>query len=113
MLLKGLTLTRLRGSRVEDGYGGSRLDWSNPQTITIPGCAMAPVVEDEIHTAGRSAAVAAWTVYAPWADVEADDRVDTPHGLYEVDGDPGRWESLYTGRKPGMTFRLRRVGGDA
>jgi len=107
---KGITVTRLRGTRVDDGYGGERIDWTTPESLTLTGCAMAPLVEDEILTAGRDAGVAAWTLYCAWADVKADDRMDTPHGLYEVDGEPGRWESPYTGRRPGMSVRLRKVG---
>ena len=108
---KGMTVTRLRGTRVDDGYGGERIDWTTPARLTIQGCGIAPLVEDEQNQAGQSAAIEAWTLYAPWSDIRFDDRIDSPHGLFEVDGDPGLWESPYTGRRPGMTVRLRKITG--
>lgn len=108
---RGITVTRLRGTRVDDGYGGERIDWSDPDRLTIKGCAIAPLVEDEQLDRGREGVVHAWTLYAPWSDITAWDRIDTPQGVFNVDGDPGLWQSPYTGAKPGMTVRLVRVEG--
>lgn len=112
MFAHGLTLTRLRGTKVDDGYNGTRIDWTNPDRLTIPGCGLAPRVEDELLARGRQGVVVGWTAYLPFgSDVTHEDRVETPYGVCDVNGDPGNWESPYTGRKPGMTVTLDRVEG--
>lgn len=111
-LRHGVTVTRLRGTKVDDGYGGTRVDWTNPDRLTIRGCAMAPLVEDELVARGRQGVVDGWTLYAPYgSDVDFEDRVETPHGTFEVNGTPGHWRSPYTGRESGMTIVLQSVEG--
>lgn len=55
-------------------------------------------------------------LFAPFeADILPTDRVriDLPAwaGTYDVVGDPGRWQSPFTHRKPGMVVSLTRAGG--
>lgn len=109
---RGHTLTRLRAAKVDDGYGGVRLDWSDPDRLAIPGCGMAPRVEDELRDRGRQGVVIGWTAYLPFgADVTFEDRIETPHGTFDVEGEPGIWESPMSGRQHGMTVTLKRVDG--
>lgn len=106
----GIAVTRLRGVKVADGYGGETIDWSAPVSVRINNCAIAPLVEPEVLQAGQQATIEAWTLYAPHSDIRHNDRIEVDgFGLFEVDGDPGLWRSPYTGRKPGMTVRLRRI----
>jgi hypothetical protein len=108
----GVTVTRLRGDTVDDGYNGSRIDWTTPDELEIPGCALAPRVEPELRDDGRQGVFHAWTLYMPYgADIAAHDRVDTPQGLFEVEGEPGDWRSPYTGREHGATVHLQRIDG--
>lgn len=107
----GTTVTRLRGTVVSDGYGGTQRDWTNPQRLTISGAGLAPTVEPEQHQAGRDGTEVGWTLYCATADVTAYDRIESRFGLFEVDGDPGIWESPFTGQNHGMVTRLRRVEG--
>ena len=108
---RGYTATRLRAAMASDGYGGAALSWNEPDRLAICGCAGAPGAGEENHTLGRDAITETWTLYAPLADVVARDRVETPHGVFEVDGPAGRWVSPFTGREAGMTIRLRVVEG--
>lgn len=111
-LAKGVTVTRLRAAKVDDGYNGVRLDWSHPDRLDIPGCAMAPRVEDERRQQGRQGVLEAWTAYLPYgSDVTFEDRLLTPHGTFEVEGAPNPWRNPYTGRQAGMTVYLQRVDG--
>lgn len=109
----GDTVTRLRAKKGTDAYGDAVYDWETPDTETIPGCALAPTVEDEFHQAGRDGVEVGWTLYCGFgSDVTAYDRIKHPvYGLFEVDGDPGRWKSPFSGGEFGTTVRLRRIEG--
>lgn len=108
----GVTVTRLRAAKVDDGYNGTILDWSSPARLAITGCGLAPRVDEENRTQGRQAVAIGWTLYAPYgADIDFDDRVETPHGTFEVEGEPGHWRSPLSGREHGTTVALRRVDG--
>lgn len=110
---RGITVVRLRGTRVSDGYGGTRIDWTDPDRKPIDGCAIAPLVEGEERDRGREGVVTALTLYAPHgSDIQADDRVETPaDGVLHVEGPTRRWQSPFTGWKAGLTATLRRVDG--
>lgn len=108
----GETLVRLRGTKVSDGYNGTRIDWANPARLTMPGCGLAPRVEDENRTNGRQAVTDAWTAYVPFgADIGFEDRVECRWGTFEVEGTPGHWRSPLSGREHGTAVHLRRVDG--
>lgn len=109
----GETVTRLRAAVVVDAYGDETRDWAAAERVTVAGCAMAPTVEPEFHQAGRDGVEVGWTLYAPFdADVTAYDRIEHPtYGLFEVDGDPGKWRSPFSGLEAGTTVRLRRIEG--
>lgn len=109
----GETVTRQRGQKVADGYGGVVTDWSLPTTdVVIGGVGLAPRVDDEIGTPGRGGVVIGFTLYAPFGvDVTFEDRLVTPYGLFEVEGEPGPWRNPMTGWEAGTTMALRRVVG--
>lgn len=113
MLPYGETVTRHRGQKVDDGYGGTVIDWSAPTAdLTIVGVALAPRIEDEVGGAGRTGTIDGYTMYAPFGiDITFEDRVTTPYGLFEVEGEPGHWRQPHTGWGAVATILLRRVIG--
>jgi hypothetical protein len=111
MLAAGETITRLRATATTDAYG-EQLDWSTADSEEIAGCGFAPRQEDEADAAGRAGVIVGYTLYAPFdADILFGDRVETPYGLFEIEGEPGKWRNPYTGGTPGLTAALRRVVG--
>lgn len=42
--------------------------------------------------------------------VDAYDQIETVYGTFDVDGEPAKWRSPFTGRE-GMTVSLRRIEG--
>jgi len=114
MFPHGVTVTRLRAQLVYDGYqgGSGRRDWANPDRLSIPGCGLAPTLIDEDRQYGAETVPEGWTLYAPTgADIAAVDRVETPHGVFAVEGEPSPWEHPMTGWKPGTVVKLRKVEG--
>lgn len=111
----GITVTRLRAPVVSDGYGGTVRDWSDPDQldrIEVDPCAVAPLAEDEQTQRGREGVADAWTLYAPYdADIEAHDRIEYDAQQFDIDGEPGRWRSPFSGTEFGMTVRIIRVEG--
>lgn len=109
----GQAVSRLRAARTDDGYGGIQLDWTSTDTLPLPDSAMAPGTGDDQLDSGRLGVEILWTVYVPGTghDVAALDRLSTPYGIYEVDGEPAPWSSPYTGRNPGTVVRLKRIDG--
>lgn len=110
--IHGATVTRLRGDKVDDGYGGEAIDWSTPAELKIDGCGMAPLAGEELTDRGRQGVEDAWTLYAPYgADITAKDRIVSPWGTFEVDGAPSPWVSPLSGRRHGLTVTLRWIDG--
>jgi hypothetical protein len=111
----GVTFTRLRAPKVDDGYGGLRPNWGgNVTQVAYPGCAVAPRMQDgEERDRGRQGVVIGWTVYIPQVgiDVRFDDRGQIPQGTFEVEGDPAPYLSPYTGLEHGTVVQLKRVDG--
>lgn len=109
----GVTVTRLRAGRVDDGYDGTRPDWTTASSKQIEGCGLAPRVGDEFAQRGREGAEVLWTLYAPHgADITYHDRIRTPDdGVFNVEGDPGEWSHPMTGWDAGTAVALSRVEG--
>lgn len=111
--MAGETITRLRVAATVDAWGNSiNSDWSTASRLTITGCALSPLAEPEVHTDGRDAVPGSWTLYIPgrFEDIEPSDRIETSYGTFDVDGEPGRFRSPFSGRD-GMTVRLNRTEG--
>lgn len=108
----GETVTRLRGTHVDDGHGGTYVDWTNPTSLEIVGVALAPRSEGEAHDPGRAGVIVGFTLYAPFgSDIDFEDRLQTSYGLFELEGRPGPWKNPFTGTEAGVTAALRRVEG--
>lgn len=108
----GVTVTRLRATAVDDGYNGTRLDWTTPDELDIPGCGLAPRAEEEQRERSRQGLTEGWTLYCPYdADIAFQDRVVTSQGTYEVEGSLLPWRNPFTGREAGATIHLRVVEG--
>lgn len=109
----GVTVHRLRAVEVSDGYGGVRLDWSNPVRVALTGCAVAPRLADEERDRGRQGVNIGWTVYVPGVghDITHLDRMEIPAGVFEVEGDPNPWANPYSGTEPGTVVQVRRLEG--
>lgn len=115
MSVIGETVTRIRPGTTTNGYGDTILDWSDNAitSTTIYGCSLAPRQEGELAGAGRAGVIVGYTLYAPpGTDLKFTDRIlhDTL-GLFEIDGEPGRWDNPYTGNAWGVTAALKRVEG--
>lgn len=76
---------------------------------------VAPRAATEISDRGETIVVGL-QVFPPFgSDIRATDRVriDVPPwaGTFDVVGEPGNWQSPFTGRKAGMEVALTRTGG--
>lgn len=85
----------------------------NPVTHVINGCAVYPRTSGETSSLGTEVVVGL-TVLAPYdADIASSDVVRVPDDAdpWEVDGEPGRWRSPFSGWRPGCQFALTRQRG--
>lgn len=91
-----------------------------PAEHDVAGCAIAPRSGDgsgsrrEDLTRGE-VVIVGLTVYAPFrADIRSTDqiRITDPAwaGTYDVVGEPGRWQSPFSGAQPGLEVALVRHG---
>jgi len=107
----GLTVEIWRAEAGTDEYGNATAG-SFAKLVAVPGCAVAPRKELELVTNGRTGVILGWTVYAPHGtDVKAHDQVRILDEQYEVEGEPGVWDSPFTGWKPGVEINIRKVTG--
>ena len=79
---------------------------------TVTGCAFAPRSSTEA-TDRRDTVVIGLTLYAPPdADIQATDKIVRANGtVWEVDGEPGDWQTPFTGWHPGLQIAVKRVTG--
>lgn len=104
----GRTVTRIRPP--ERDKHGDPVE-GLPSELSIPDCALAPRSSSEDDDAANTVIVGA-TLYAPYdADILPADRIRDGDDVYEVEGEPGRWENPLTGDRPGMEVALRRYRG--
>lgn len=86
------TVTRLRPAYVDDGHGNMVPDWGAPDELPITWCSVQPGVSQEDRV-NRDASLIAFTVWASGdVDVTATDRVEYNGTIFEVDGEPERWQ---------------------
>lgn len=89
------TVVRLRGTPTDNGYGDTGIDWTNPATLSVPGCSVQPVGGQEVLL-NRDAVVSRWTLYAPLgADITSVDRIRHNGTDYEVDGSVQNWPDIF------------------
>jgi len=89
-----------------------------PGTVTthvLAGVALAPRTGGgfgDVDSRSRAGVVVGLTMYAAHdADIRPTDRVEIDGELWEVDGEPGRWASPFTGRLHGCQVALKRAEG--
>lgn len=81
-------IVRVRYPLVDDGHGNLAADKSNPDRLSIPGCAAQPGATAEILV-GRTATLIQHTVFAPpGVDVLSTDDIEYRGATYSVDGEP-------------------------
>ena len=109
----GVTVTRIRRRMVADPYSGEETlgDWSDPDELPIPGCAIAPLDSSEAVNVERELLTSYRNLYAPsGADVRAEDRIRDDKGVvWVVDGMPFDWHHPMTGWRPGLVASLKRA----
>lgn len=97
-------MTVLRGTTSEDDFGNDEVDWSSPATTSVEHCAVQPEQGLEVID-GRQLTVTRWRLFAPHGtDLVSTDRVEYAGDVYEVDGEPQRWD----GRRGYVTALLTR-----
>lgn len=105
----GRTVTFRYPTWSADRYGNERPGppWTDE---LVAGCAVAPRRSPEDHAAGAQAVIIGLTLYAP--------KAPGPHDVvvidgeeFQVDGEPGVWQSPFSGHRPGVEVPLKRVEG--
>lgn len=101
----GETVTRLRGIPTADPYSGesTALDWTTPQTLEIPRCAVDDSKTRETNDVNRNAVVTDFVIWPDAVyDVTAADRLIIRGLTCEIVGRPSTWSNPFTGDTPGM-----------
>ncbi len=109
----GVTVTVHRQARSRFG------DRTDTTSHTVAGCAIAQSLGQSVRASKESGGNLADTVatgqvlYGPYdADIQSSDVIELPDGLrYQVEGDPARWSSPFTGQTFGCQVTLERVRG--
>lgn len=80
------TITRLRGTQVDDGFGGVETDWTDPVATDLSGWAVdaGDTFEDVQH---RDGVAVQYTLRGPFdVDIQATDRVSLFGETFIIDG---------------------------
>lgn len=110
----GETVTRLRGTPTLDPYSGEStgIDWTNPDTLPIPGCGVGDGGSLEPLREARNSVESDYDILAPYgSDVLAGDRVIVRGLTCDVIGRPFPWRHPMTGWEPGTVIRAKIVEG--
>lgn len=91
------TVTVLRATTTEDDYGNPVRNWGSATQTTVAGCSVQPVqsmgMDPGEVTVNRQTTISRWRLYAPdGTDVQSTDRVRWDGDVYDVDGEPQRWD---------------------
>lgn len=101
----GAAVTRLRGTPILDPYSQepNGTDWENPDTLTIPRCAIDGSRTREVNTVDRGAVVTDFVIYPDAVyDVLPTDRLIVNGLVCEIVGRPWAPENPFNGDTPGM-----------
>lgn len=103
------TVTVIRAAWVTE-RGDEIADWTAATEHAVSGCRFQPGSTSEVHD-NRDALVSSPVLFAPYdADLLARDRVRIDSTVYDVEGEPRRWQSP-TGALAHSEITLRRVDG--
>lgn len=111
--MRGETVTVIRRPAGYDPHGtpveGPTLEFD------VKRCALAPRTtarEGEVHDYDHDGLIVGARLFAPaGVDIRHTDEVRARGEVYQVEGDPGRWASPYSSRRPGQVVTLRRTEG--
>lgn len=91
-----------------DEYGNDVFEDSETQ---LSGCAAYPRYSTENNSA-RAQVIVGITLLAPYgSDVASVDAIEVRGVRYEVDGEPGEWDSQITGNTGAVEVALKRITG--
>lgn len=110
----GETVTRLRATgSTTDPYSNEPVtNWAAPESLSLPGCAVADGGSVEPVEDARNAVLSDFDVIAPpGSDVLPTDRLIVRGLTCDVIGRPFDWRSPFTGWRPGMVVRVKVVEG--
>lgn len=113
----GVTVTVIQAKVITDPYSGeeTRLDWRDTTEADYENCAMVPRTPDEGREpliSGRSPVYIGVYIVGPYdMQVGPRDRVRVNGELFEVEGDPVKWQSPLTGSVLGTQVNLLRMEG--
>lgn len=101
--MRGTTVTIRRAVRDRSG------DRVNETTHEVTSCIIAPRSTSEGDERGVGLIVG-YTLYAPYdADIQFDDRVEFASEVWDVQGQPFKWASPYSGKRSGLQVELRKA----
>jgi hypothetical protein len=102
----GQTVTLVK--RVKSGTDAFGNDVFSTTSVDVLG-AFTPGGSSE-QVQGQDVVITQPTVYLPaGTDVSAVDAIDVAGDRYEVDGSPNDWRNPFTGWRPGVEVKLKRV----
>lgn len=80
--------------------------------LPIYGVAVAPRASDDIDSRSRAGVIVGFTLYMDYdEDIRFSDRFEIDGEVFEVEGEPGRWENPYTGSRVGQEVAVKRAEG--
>lgn len=108
MTVSNATVVRVRGVALDE-YGDPS---GSPEEETLDGCIVAPRTSSDVDDRGRQGVVVGLSLFAPFGtDITHTDQLRVDGVLYEIDGEPGRWKSPFSGWEAGVEVALRRAAG--
>lgn len=113
-LADGETVSRLRRRMVEDPYSSEETigDWSDPESLTVEGVAIAPSSTVEPVNDSRAQVITQMSIYCgPDEDILPEDRIRARSGLWDVQGEVQAFPNPLTGWNPGSELALKKVVG--
>lgn len=96
------------GKIVTDDYGNDVFDTADTTLENVP---VWPAGATELVQGQDTTITGLFALLPPDTNVEAIDSVTVYGGSFEVDGEPGRYTSPFTGLNPGIEVHLTKVGG--
>lgn len=104
------TVTRIRASLADDGYGNEVRDWPNAVETDLYGYRVQPERGSE-YTIDREAITTRWRLFGPAGDdIQDTDRLRHRGVVYDIEGSVEDWPSP-TGALAHIEARLIRVEG--